>query len=305
MNLQRNAMSMLLALGLAGGLFGCDKIADAVFRYRQTLAAQAALKGEMPEIPNYFETPTSLKIIQVLSVAQRGRITVAALSPGLSKTITADHYQACNANVFKVTITPACSKLVSMMNTVLVALGRPGAVHYYRTHALSKMIVDAVKNLGNPLLIVDEAQHLDERAIEEIRSWHDATGLGIAFLGNAGLLQTLEGGARQLSRAQLFSRIALPFEAIRPVAGDVEALLDAWRISDPKICEFVHTIAQKPGALRGATFALELASMMAASTREDLQVGHLQDAWAQLSRRPVAAGAGWPNGAPIATRCER
>lgn len=151
------------------------------------------------------------------------------------------------------------------------------------------MIVDSVRNLGNPLLIVDEAQHLDERAIEEIRSWHDAVGLGIAFLGNAGLVQTLEGGARQISRAQLFSRISLPFEAIRPQVADVEAMLEAWRIRDPKICDFVHAIAQKPGALRGATFALELAFMIATSGSEELKLSHVQDAWAQLSRRPVAA----------------
>ena len=266
-----------------------DKIADAVFRYRQTLASQAALKGDVPEIPTYYETPTSLKLLHLLSWAQRGRIVVGALSPGLGKTIAAKHYTACNANVFMVTITPATSKLNSMMNAVMPALGRPGAVHYYRTHALSRMIVDTVKSLGNPLLIVDEAQHLDERAIEEIRSWHDAVGLGIAFLGNAGLLQTLEGGARQIARAQLFSRISLPFEAIRPQVADVEAMLDAWRIRDPKICDFVHTIAMKPGALRGATFALELAFMIASSLREDLALGHVQDAWAQLSRRPVAA----------------
>jgi hypothetical protein len=66
-------------------------------------------------------------------------------------------------------------------------------------------------------------------------------------------------------------------------------MLDAWRISDADITAFVHTIAMKPGGLRGATFVLELAHMVARASGEELAVGHVQDAWAQLSTRPVAA----------------
>ena len=266
-----------------------DKIAEAVFRYRQTLKTQAALKAETPEIPSYFPTQTGTRLLDTLSWAQRGRMAACALSPGLGKTMAAEHYKACNANVFMMTSTPSSGSLVGMMNSALVALGRPSNVHLFRTHGLAKMIVDIVKDLGNPLLIVDEAQHLDERSIDEMRSWHDATGLGIAFLGNARLLQTLEGGSRSIARAQLFSRLSMKWVQTHAFSADVEAMLDAWRLRDEKVCAYVHTIAQKPGGLRGATFALELAHMIAAAAGEELAVSHVQHAWEQLSMRVIAA----------------
>jgi DNA transposition AAA+ family ATPase len=266
-----------------------DRMAAAVFKYRQTLASQAALAGETPQIPSYFETETSTRLIAMFNWAQRGRVIAAALSPGLGKTVTAEHYRACNANVFMVTATPATASLTGMLSAVLRALGSPAAINSNQSHVVSQAIQDRVRDLGNPLLIVDEAQHLSERSIEQIRSWHDATNLGVALLGNAGLLQTLEGGTRSIARAQLFSRVSMKHPQTAPYSADIEAMLDAWPIAEPKVREFVHTIAMKPGGLRGATFAIELAHMIAAASREELAVTHVQDAWAQLSTRPVAA----------------
>lgn len=48
MNLQRNAMSLLLAVGLASGLFGCDKIADAVGKQAKKEAEKAIAEASQP-----------------------------------------------------------------------------------------------------------------------------------------------------------------------------------------------------------------------------------------------------------------
>lgn len=264
-----------------------DKLAEAIFRYRQMLTVQASIKADLPDIPSYFETETSGRLLYLLGWAQRGRMTVAAMSPGLGKTITAEHYKACNSNVFVMTASPSTAGVIAMIHAVLRELGVTHPM--YRAHEASMQVVKRVRDMAKPLLIVDEAQHLGEKALEQLRSWHDHTGLGIALLGNAGLLQTLEGGSRSISRAQLFSRISFKLLRIHPLAADIEAMLDAWRITDEEISKLVHAIAMKPGGLRGATFALELAYMIALSTREELSVSHVQDAWAQLSTRPVAA----------------
>lgn len=67
MNLQRNAMSMLLALGLAGGLFGCDKLADAVGKQAKKEAEKAIAEASNPTAAaapaaavNYFADATSI-----------------------------------------------------------------------------------------------------------------------------------------------------------------------------------------------------------------------------------------------------
>lgn len=264
-----------------------DRFAEAVFRFRQTLASQAAIRAEGPEIPGYFPTETSTQLIRLLQYAQRGRITVGALAAGISKSTAAEHFRACNANVFLVTVFPSTSGIYGMLRSVLQQLGEPNASG--SPEVLSNRVMARVRSLHNPLLVFDEAQHLTVRAIEEIRGWYDITGVGISLLGNKSLLQQLEGGNRSDAFAQIFSRVSLRLVRLQPLSGDIEALLEAWRITDEKICEEIHRIAKLPGALRSATWTLELAHMLASGGREDLSVGHVQDAWAQLSSRSVAA----------------
>ncbi|MGB3167118.1 MAG: AAA family ATPase [Alteraurantiacibacter sp.] len=262
------------------------RIADAVFRYRQTLASQAALRVEAPEIPGYYPTETSDQLVYLLKWAQRGRIVTAALGAGLGKTTTAKHFKACNSNVFHVVCSPSCAGTHNLQHRVLWALGSINNTGSMQT--LTFRIQKLVEGMGSPLLILDEAQHLTVKALEEARSWHDATGLGIALLGNESILQRLEGGSRSAEYAQMFSRQAMKMVRSTPLNADIEALLDAWDVRDAKVCALLHTIARKPGGLRGATFVLELSKMIAIAERSELAEKHIQDAWAQLSTRAGA-----------------
>ena len=271
--------------------FGSDKgyagdeqrLAETIFRYRQTLATQASLMVEAPEIPGYFETPTSLNLTQILAWAQRGRIIVGALGPGTGKTMTAKHFAACYQNVFLSTMTPSTAGVNNMQQEVLASMGEMNAVG--TPQKLSQQIRLKVKDLKNPLIILDEAQHLSEKAIEEIRSWHDATGVGIALLGNVGVMQRLEGGNRKSSFAQLYSRIAMRLIRPVPLEADADALAEAWDIHGDAERAHIRRVAQLPGGLRGASMMLELGSMIAVSEKRSLGIDHLQDAWAQLSQR--------------------
>lgn len=262
-----------------------QKVAEQIYRYRQMLATQASIDVDAPTRPGYFETPTSLQLTHMLSWAQRGKIVVAALGPGLGKTETARQYRQCYSNVFHATMRPSTAGVNNMQVEVLEMMGEKNASG--TPQRLSRQICDRVKNLNSPLIILDEAQHLSEKAIEEIRSWHDAVGVGIALFGNAGVLHRLEGGNRREAFAQIFSRVGLRLQRSLPIAGDVEALARAWGIVDAEIFTCLKRICMTPGGLRNGTHALELASMIAASERAALNAGHLQDAWAQLSSRSV------------------
>lgn len=264
-----------------------DKIAETIFRYRQTLTSQAALRAEAPEIPTYFPTETSNKLIFLLHWAQRGRIVTAALGAGLGKTTTAKHFQACNANVFMATCSPSSSGLYNMQHKVLRAMGDLDAGG--NMHLLTERVLRKTRNLDLPLLIIDEAQHLTERAIEEIRHWHDETGIGVALFGNEEVQQRIDGGSRSAAFAQIFSRVSMRLVRSFPLDADVEAVLEAWRVHDQRVSAFIHQIARKPGGLRGATFTLELAMMLAMDEQAELSLSHVEDAWAQLSSRAVRA----------------
>lgn len=262
-----------------------QKVAETIFRYRQTLATQASLQIEAPEVPDYFETPTSRNFIDLLAWAQRGRIVVAATGPGTGKTMSAKHYKACYQNVFMATMTPSTAGVNNMQQEVLAALGEANAVG--TPQKLSQQIRVKVRDLKNPLIIIDESQHLSEKAIEEIRSWHDAVGVGIALFGNVGVMQRLEGGNRKAAFAQLFSRISLKLIRPVPLEADADALAEAWDVHGEAERAHIRRVAMLPGGLRGATMMLELGSMIAAWEKMPVALDHLQDAWAQLSQRAV------------------
>lgn len=282
------AQGTLSQFGSARGYGGDEQsVADRIFRYRQMIAQQASIEVEAPTAPGYFKTETSASLCQLLNWAQRGKIIVAALGPGLGKTKTAEHFAACYANVFMATMKPSSAGVNNMQIELLRVMGEKNAVG--TPQKLSQRIIEIVENLDHAVIVIDEAQHLSEKALEEIRSWHDAVRVGIALLGNSGVMQRLEGGSRSTAYAQLFSRLSLRMVRNQPLNGDIDALADAWSIFDEGITDYLRKICMTPGGLRNGTHALELASMIASSDGKTLEIGHLQDAWAQLSSRPVLA----------------
>lgn len=263
------------------------RLAEKVYSYRQLLAQQASIDVEAPEIPGYYETETSKQLTQLLGWAQRGRVVVAATGAGLGKTSTAQQYRACYPNVFHVTMAPSTAGVANMQQELLAAMGEPNATG--TPQKLSQRIKAKLRDLSKPLLIFDESQHLSEKSIEEIRSWSDATGCGIALFGNIGVLNRLEGGARAAAFAQLYSRVSMRLVRPIPLLGDVDAMAVAWKIHDDEVIALLRKIVLVPGGLRGGTMALELAWMLASAEGQKLGVGHLQDAWAQLSSRAAVA----------------
>lgn len=263
-----------------------DRIAREIFRFRQHIATQGKLDGEAPEVPGYFETATSRRILALLSWAHRGRITVVATGPGTGKSMSAEHYAASVSNVWLTTMSPSSAGVNNMQIEVLAALGERDAQG--TPQKLSRRICERVRDTRG-LIAIDEAQHLSEKAVEEIRSWHDKTRIGIALLGNESVIARLEGGARKAAYAQLFSRVGMRHVQNLPHPDDARALAAAWGIEDDKLTASIVQKSQMPGGLRGVTMMLELASMIAAAEGSELSINHLTDAWTQLVSRPLAA----------------
>lgn len=272
----------------AGGKYAGDneRIAREIVRYRQHLNIQRELAMEAPEVPDYFETATSRSIHSLLSFAHRGRIVIVATGPGCGKTKTARNYREATSNAWMATMAPSCAGINSMQIELLAALGERDARGSMQQ--LSRRIRDRIRNT-NGLLIFDEAQHLLDRSIDEIRSWHDDTGVGVAFLGNETVLARIEGGHRRAAFAQLYSRIGMRLIRNLPLAEDARALAEAWDVHDDKQVGFIVKKSQQPGGLRTVTMMMELATMVAAGERRDRDLSHLQEAWAQLVSRPLAA----------------
>ncbi|MFB0874597.1 MULTISPECIES: AAA family ATPase [unclassified Sphingobium] len=266
---------------------GNGEIAKLIYRYRQTLNRQSELSMEAPDIPGFFETRTALDIMNLLSWAQtRGRICVWAGGAGTGKTEASKEYAARASNVWHVEFDKSVNSISALCIAVLMAMR--DFTPPIGAQKLSAYVANKLRD-SQGLLILDEAQHLDIEQIEVVRSWYDRTGVGIALLGNESVISRMNGGVRKAEFAQLSSRVGLSDYRAQPLRDDVEAFAAAWNVQSEDILKFLHQIALKPGALRSATYTMEIAVMLARGENSELMLKHVQAAHMQRAKGAVAA----------------
>lgn len=278
--------------------FGSDKgysgnetpLAEAIARYRQLIATQSVMDIDAPIEPGYFDTQTSEELMTLFSWCQRGEMGYAALSSGLGKSTAAYEFKARYPNVTIATMSPSCASLHSMLVTILEEMGEANASGTPKK--LSLMIRERFARQRNPLLILDEAQEMTVKAIEEVRSWHDVLEkrglpLGIVFLGDKRLAQLIQNGTGKNDLPQLRRRM-MPLVRLKSYSSDITALAAAWNVVADNAVAELHRIAEIGGIGLGSK-CLKLGTIFAAARKEALGVDHLQEAVQQLAPRGVAA----------------
>jgi len=273
-----------------GGKYSGDngKIAAEVRKWLAAQAAAADRRAAMPALPTFIVTPTASAFLDGLEHAQAvpDLVTISG-GPGVGKTLACQEYARTHQNVWIVTGRPSVSSTHAILETICYALGLREATVSRRNAAVVRRVMGT-----QGLLIVDEANHLTTPALDELRSIHDEARIGLALVGNEEIYGRLEGGGRRAEFAQLFSRVGMRMRRARPLAADVNALLDAAGVSGDAERRLMRAIAAKPGALRGAAKTLRIAQMLANADGVALNVAHIGTAWARLSdSAPVAEAA--------------
>lgn len=257
-----------------------DRVAADVERGLDSMESRAQTAAALPPDVAFQWTPTAKKIMTILQFGQAAPdIVVIAAGAGVGKTTTVDHYAKTNANVWKVTAQPCTATVYPMLGLIAEVMDLNEKVQTRFSRAIEKFVKGK-----NGLLIVDEAQHLDTKALDQLRSIHDASGVGLALVGNEKIYGKL---GRQAEFAQLFSRIGMTLTQVRPRAADVDALIDAWDIKKADEKKALKIIARKPGALRGMTKTLRLATMIAGGP-DGRALDHIKKAFEQLTPEEVA-----------------
>lgn len=276
--------SSTLSLFAAEKYQGSDEnVATRLFAYRDRLIAQEAVRGTGVLVPDWYDTPTAGKIVNLLRFAQTGKFIVIVTVPGVGKTRTAERLAAADPNVWLATMSPSTAGVATMAMEVAEAVGL-GEISG-SPQQLSRKIRAHVKG-KNGLLIIDEAHELTEKAINEIRSWHDRVGLGVALLGNEKVVGQID--ARKSALAQVSSRVSMRHSQTTALPADVEAALDAWGITRADQRAFLHRIGALPGALREITHTLEIAAISLGGDMSALTLDRLK---AAAKQRNVKLGA--------------
>lgn len=248
-------------------------IASKVIAYRDRRAAQAELAAELPTEPQWFDTPTSRRLIELFHWAQSGSMVLIVTTPGIGKTKSAERFAANDPNVWLATMSPSTAGVATMASEVAEAIGL-GEIKG-SPQQMSRQIKARVRG-KNGLLIVDEAQELTDKALNELRSWHDQTQVGIALMGNETVIGQIDG--RKSALAQISSRFSIRYPQKEPKPGDLDALLDAWGIFEADQRSFLSRVGALPGALREVTHTIKIASISAFGAGQALSLAHLKDA---------------------------
>lgn len=257
-----------------------DYIAARMLRWLETREVRKQITAQAPEAPRFVMTPTAGAVYSLLQHAQHmPDIATFVGAPGIGKTSAACHYTANNPNVWKITADPTLTKTRAVLKdicrvTKVFAGGLPSEIQ--------RRICDKVRSTGG-LLIIDEAQHLLPETLDLIRSIHDQADIGVALLGNASIESRLEGDGRKDRFAQLTSRVGMRERRSRVRKGDVDALLQAWKITGAEERGLLGAIALRPGALRLMSKVLKLAHMLAAPEDVPVNVGHIRTAFSRVS----------------------
>ena len=287
-------------IGLAYGTFSVwmggkdagdnERIAQAVAKWLATRGARAAAREVLPRAPSYIATPSAKAFTTTLEYAQYAPdLVIISGGAGVGKTTAADEYRRGHPNVWLFTARPSFSTMQPMLEQLLVTLDTTERAASRRSGAIIRRMIGS-----QGLLIVDEAQHLQVGALDELRSIQDASGVGLALVGNETVYSRLEGQGRTPQYAQLFSRIGMRTQRATPLVADVDALIDAWGITNPGQRRTLRAIGRKPGALRGMTKVLRVAHMLSAGDAAEpgvLTEDHIKAAWSRLSDTAVEGAA--------------
>lgn len=182
----------------------------------------------IPQAPVFVETPSARAFIETLRFAQiMPEIAVISGAAGIGKTTAAHRYQANNPNVWVATMDPTTSKV----NGMLMELCDVMDVLENAPAKLARAIGRKISGTGG-LIIVDEAQFLEIRSLDQLRSLYDRHNVGIALMGNEDVYSRLTGEGKRSTFAQLFSRIGMRITQPKPKAADMCRLIEAWGVTD-------------------------------------------------------------------------
>lgn len=270
------------------GNYGGDNAGVAWKVNRYFLAEEARREDVLlaPVVPGFCMTRTARTMMGQLRWAHGGEMAAIVGNPGMSKTSTFRHYCHVTPNAFIATMNPTTRAVQAMLQEILRAAGGLGKAAV--AHTLFAILCERLKG-ARALIIIDEAQHLTDVALDQLRAIHDRLGCGIVLAGNLTVLTRVQGGARQAEFAQLSSRVSWSETYLKPHAEDVATLLEAWSVSNDREREFLAKVADQPGALRLMTQVLKMATLAARAEDDDRTLSHLRAALTQLQHRPTFA----------------
>lgn len=137
----------------------------------------------------------------------------------------------------------------------------------YNKREISKWDFAAGKLTDSDRLIVwDNAHRLQTGAFDAIFDFHDKTGVGMAFVGNPEILETISRNDQHFSRCAIKVHVRLDLKKVKGISDTM-----AHRVfnssADDELIELVEQVVSNHGHLRAVKHQLNLAADIAGKTK--------------------------------------
>lgn len=210
----------------------------------QNLNSAQVITGE------YVETSISMDVYTIIRLAHlKGGLYTACGDAGVGKTMACRQYVRDYPSAVYVTVNPS----LATSRAFLKLLCRKLRLQQGCKDDMWMRVCEYFAG-GQKVLVIDEAQHLPIKTIEDIRALYDSNPqLGICFVGNIETV-TRTGGKGLDAFAQLRNRTKLTgiYHTTQIKLDDIRLLFPRLA-GDNEAIKVLYTIARSDQAIRGAT----------------------------------------------------
>jgi hypothetical protein len=227
----------------------------------------------------YCNTPTAQSICDLVSFCRDTKsMGLIVGNPGVGKTTALTHFAKTFYEARLCSMSPAHSSMSGALAKVCTALKSYPARSIREMH---EVICNALSWSGEiDILMFDEAQHLTNQTLEELRCIHDQTDTAMVFSGNA-TFQSRFNKAKGAVFAQFTSRVSMRLELWEPTSEDILAFCRHHNITGDKEFDFLSKHAKSNGGLRTISKLINVAGPLAGSGRS-ISLPHLKAASGML-----------------------
>lgn len=220
------------------------------------------------------QTQSLEEIIMAISFAEAaGDISLIYGDAGLGKTVSIKEYVKEHPETIYLELKDCDKSTKGVCEKILNCIGK-------EQRGVDRLLVDSIIEYlyHRPrLIVIDEAQHLSIRALENLRAINDATENGIVLCGNPTVYDRMHGRG-QAHFAQLYSRIGIRRHIIEPSLKDIGAIFEPFQL-DKESLLYLHQLALQRGGIRNCVKVLNIALRLLDAEKEPLNIDHLQSAY--------------------------
>jgi len=219
-------------------------------------------------------TQTLENIIMAVSFAEAaGDISLIYGDAGLGKTVSLRQYTVMHPDVIYIELKDCDKSVKGVCEKILSCIGK-------LQRGTDRVLVDAITDYltATPkLIIIDEAQHLSIRALENLRAINDVTESGIVLCGNPTVYDRMHGRG-QAHFAQLYSRIGIRRHIVEPALEDIASIFKPYGLDRDGLL-YLHQLALMRGGIRNCVKILNIAMQFQDDEKGPLTIDHLQAAY--------------------------